>query len=221
MWREFLRVQCNVCNTYLNVNLNLDFRHVLAGACTDDPMPLQAKTHDLLKKLHLSCVHHIPVVVHILDYTLKNTYKFHFDNKVAGRIFLRINFFIDTAQPTSQHLINIVSTLWMTAEIMLIWHWEWSKIQSQIFNVRQHWYNVSVQHWNNVKSTLHNADATSFQCCTTSFQHCFNIDVTSSQCCFSMGSASVKAILASQKYEFAERLISFILLNKKIFFTIY
>ena len=62
MWTEFLHAQCNVCNTYLNVNLDLDFRHVLAGACTYDPIPLQAKTHDLLKKLHLSCVDHISVL---------------------------------------------------------------------------------------------------------------------------------------------------------------
>ena len=34
--------------------------------------------------------------VNVLAESLKNAYKFHFVSKVAGRIFLRINFFIDT-----------------------------------------------------------------------------------------------------------------------------
>ena len=63
----------------------------------------------------------------------------------------------------------------------------------RIFNVAQHWYSVGVQHWNNVKSTLYNIDAMVFQRCTTSFQRCFNVDMTLSQHCFNVASTSVKA----------------------------
>ena len=44
--------------------------------------------------------------------------------KVAGRIFLRINFFIDTTQPTFQTRINVVSTFQITLEITLIRRWK-------------------------------------------------------------------------------------------------
>ena len=116
---------------------------------------------------------------------MKNIYKFQFVNKVAGRIFLRINFFIDTTQPTFQRRINVVSTLRVAVEITLIRRWKWNKIRSRIFNVAQHWYNVGVQHRNNIKSALQNVNATVFQRCTT---------LTQSQPCFNVASTLVKAI---------------------------
>ena len=125
---------------------------------------------------------------------MKNTNKFQFASKVAKRIFLRINFFIDTTKPTFQRRINVVSMLWIAVEITLLRRWKWKKIRIWIFNVAQHWYNVGVQHWDNVKSTLHNVDATVFQYCTMSFQHCFNVDMTLSQRCFNVASTPVKAI---------------------------
>ena len=152
---------------------------------------------------------------------MKNTCKFQFVSKVASRIFLRINVFMDTVQPTFQRRINVVSTLWIAVETTLIWRWKWKKIRSLIFNVAWHWYNVGVQHWNNVKSTLHSVDATVFQRCTTSSQHCFNVDTALSQRCFNVSESYIETNLASEKYGFAERLISFILLNEKIFFTTY
>ena len=91
-------------------------------------------------------------------------YLFHFVSKVSDRIFLRINFFIDTTQPTFQRWINVVSILWIAVEITLIRLWKWNKIRSRIFNIAQHWYNVGVQHWNNVN-----------QYCTTSMQSFFNV----------------------------------------------
>ena len=118
-------------------------------------------------------------VVIVLAWALKNTYKSHFLSKVAGRTFLRINFFIDTTQPTFQRPINVVATLWITVEITLIRRWKWNKIRSRIFNVAQHWYNVGVQRRNNVKSTLDNLYATVFRRWTMSFQHCFNVVSTS------------------------------------------
>ena len=70
----------------------------------------------------------------------------------------------------------------------LIQRWKWNKIRNRIFNVAQHWYNVHVQRWNNVTSTLHNVNATVFQSCTMSFQHCFNVDMTLSQRCSNVAS---------------------------------
>ena len=110
---------------------------------------------------------------------MKNIYKFHFVSKITGRIFLRINFFIDTTQPTFQRRINVFSTLWIIVEITLIWRWKWKKIRCRTSNVAQHWYKVGVQRWNNVKSTLYNVDATVFQRWTTSFQRSFNVVWTS------------------------------------------
>ena len=101
-------------------------------------------------------------VMNALAWSLKNTYKFHFVSKVAGRMFIRIIFFIDTILPTYQRRINVVSTLWITIQITLIRCWKWNKIQSRIFNVAQHRYNVGVQHWNNVKSVLHKVNGTVF-----------------------------------------------------------
>ena len=63
-------------------------------------------------------------VVNVLAQSLKNTYKSHFFGKVADRIFLRINFFIDTTQPTFQRPINVVATFWITIEITLIRSWK-------------------------------------------------------------------------------------------------
>ena len=115
--------------------------------------------------------------------------------KVAGRIFLRINFFIDTTQPTFQPRINVVSRFRITLEITLIRRWKWKKIRNRIFIVAQHSNNVGVKRWNNVKSTMHIVDATVSQNCTTLFQRCFNDDLTLSQRCFKMASTSFKAIL--------------------------
>ena len=50
----------------------------------------------------------------------KDLQEFHFVSKVADRLFIRITFFIDTTQPTFQRQINVVSTLRITDEIMLI-----------------------------------------------------------------------------------------------------
>ena len=118
---------------------------------------------------------------------MKNTYKFHFASNVAGRIFLKMNFFIECTHPTFQRRVNIVSTFWITVEITLIRRWKWNKNRSLIFNIAQHWY-VFVQRWSNVKSTLHIVDP-------NIFEHCFNVDMASSQVCLNMASTSVKAIL--------------------------
>ena len=157
---------------------------------------------------------------------MQNTYKFQFFRKVASRIFVRINFFIDTTQPTFQRRFNVASTSWITVGITLIRRWKRKKIRSRIFSVAQHWYNVGIQRWNNVKSTLHTVDVTIFQSCATSFQRCFNVDMTLSQCCFNMAyiyasQSYIETNLASEKYRFVKSLRSFILLNEKIFFTIY
>ena len=100
-------------------------------------------------------------------------YKFQLVSKAAGRILRRINFFVDATQPTFHGRINRVSSLRIAVELTLNCCWKWNKIRNQIINVTQHWFNVSVQHWNNVKSTLQNVDATILQRCTTSFQPCF------------------------------------------------
>ena len=44
----------------------------------------------------------------------------------------------------------------MADKITLIRRWKWNKIRGRIFDVAQHWYNMGVQHWNSVKSTLDN-----------------------------------------------------------------
>ena len=150
---------------------------------------------------------------------MKNTYKFHFVSKVAGIMFLRTNVVIDTTLPTFQRWINVVSTLWITVQIKLILRWKWNKIQSRIFNVAQHWYNVGVQRSNNVRSTLNNVNASVFQRCTMSFQLCFKVDITLSQRCFNVATTSVKAIWKPVKRWICRKLI--ILLNEKIFFMIY
>ena len=100
-------------------------------------------------------------------------YNFQLVSKATGRIFRRINFFVDATQPTFQGRINGVSSLWIAVELTLKCCWKWNKIRSQIFNATQHWFKVSVQHWNNVKSTLQNVDATILQRYTTSFQPFF------------------------------------------------
>ena len=104
--------------------------------------------------------------------------KFHFVSEVVGRIFLRINFFIDSTQPAFHRRINILSRFWITVETTLIRRWKWNKIRNRTFNVAQQWYNVGVQQWKNVKSMLRNTDETVFQYCTTSFQRCFNVAST-------------------------------------------
>ena len=45
-----------------------------------------------------------------------------------------------------------------------------------VLNVKQSWYNVGVQHWNNVDTTLCIVESTLFRGRTTSFQRCFNVD---------------------------------------------
>ena len=105
--------------------------------------------------------------------------KFHFVSEVVGRIFLRINFFIDTAQPTFHRRINVVSRFWITVEATLIRRWKWNKIRNRIFNVAQQWYNVGVQQWKNVKSMLGSIDEPVFQYCATSLQRCLNVASTS------------------------------------------
>ena len=49
------------------------------------------------------------------------------------------------SQPTFQRRINVVSTLWINVEIMLIRRWKWNKIRHWIFNVAQRWYNISAR----------------------------------------------------------------------------
>ena len=58
-------------------------------------------------------------------------------------------------------------------------------------------HNVNTKSVSEVKSTLHNVNTTVFQRCTTSFQRCFNVDMTLSQRCFNVVSTSVKAISKS------------------------
>ena len=72
------------------------------------------------------------------------------------------------SKPTFQRWINVVSTLWIHVEIMLIRRWKWNKIRRRIFNVAQRWDNISARRWNNVEATLHNAG-------TTLIQRCFNL----------------------------------------------
>ena len=60
------------------------------------------------------------MAVNVLAFSLKNTYKFQIVGKVSARIFLRINFFIDTTHPIFQRRIKVVSTLRITVEIKLI-----------------------------------------------------------------------------------------------------
>ena len=131
-------------------------------------------------------------------------------------MFLRINVVIDTTLPTFQRWINVVSTLWITVQIKLILRWKWNKIQSRIFNVAQHWYNVGVQRSSNVRC---NVNVSVFQLCTMSFQLCFNVDMALSKRCFDLASTSVKAILKPIKSWICRKLI--ILLNEKKFFMIY
>ena len=126
------------------------------------------------------------------------------------RIFLRINFLIDTIQPAFQCQINIVLTLWMAVEITLIQRWKWNKIWSWIFNVAQHWYNVSVQHRNNIKSNLQYIDAMLHKVISMLFQCWCDIISTLFQHGLNVSSKHTESNLASEKYGFAERLISFI-----------
>ena len=125
---------------------------------------------------------------------MKNTHNFYFVSKVAGRMFLRINLFIDSTLPTFQRRITVVSVLWITIQITLIQRCKWNKVRNRIINVAQHRYNVSAQRQNNVTSTLHKVNATISQHCTMSFQRCFNVDMTLSQHCFNVASTSVKAV---------------------------
>ena len=59
-------------------------------------------------------------VVNVLAESLKSTYKFNFVSKLAGRMFLRTNFFIDTTLLTIQRWMNVVSTLQITVQITVI-----------------------------------------------------------------------------------------------------
>ena len=52
---------------------------------------------------------------------MKNTYKFHFVGKVAGTMFLRINFFIDTNLPPFQRRIG--TTLFQHCRSTFKWCW--------------------------------------------------------------------------------------------------
>ena len=133
---------------------------------------------------------------------MRNTYKFHFVSKVAGRMFLRINFFIDTILPTFQRQINVVSILKITVQITLITRWEW-KWKSEIGFSTLH-NSVGAQCWNNVKSTLHNVNATIFQRCTMLFQRWYYIISTLFQCGPNVSQSYIKTNLASKKYGFAE-----------------
>ena len=123
---------------------------------------------------------------------MKNAYKFHFVNKVAGRIFLRINFFIDTNQPTFSHWINFVLKLLITINIdTTLKMKQYPKSDFQCCTILiQCWCPTLKQH----KSTLHNIDATVFQHCKMLFQRCFNVDMTFSQRCFNVTLTSVKGI---------------------------
>ena len=125
---------------------------------------------------------------------MKNTHNFYFVSTGAGRMFLRINLFIDSTLPTFQRRITVVSVLWITVQITLIQRCKWNKVRNRIINVAQHRYNVSAQRQNNVTSTLHKDNATISQHCTMSFQLCFNVDMTLSQHCFNVASTSVKAV---------------------------
>ena len=90
----------------------------------------------------------------------------------------------------------------------------WNKIRHRIFNVVQRWYNVGVRRWNNVESTLHNV-------VSILSQRWYGIISMLFQCGLNVSGSYIKTNLASEKYRFAERFVSFILLNEKIFFTIY
>ena len=125
---------------------------------------------------------------------MKNTFKFHFVSKDTGKMFLRINFFIDmlpyehfTVGSTcfnivNHHSNNVDKTLKMKENPKSDFQCCTTMIQCR------------VQRWNNVKSTLHNVNAIFFRRCTMSFQRCFNVDMTLSQRCFNVVSTSVKAI---------------------------
>ena len=125
--------------------------------------------------------------------------------------------FYVSAQPTFQRRINVVSTLWINVEIMLIRRWKWNKIRRRIFNVAQRWYNVSARRWNNVETTLHNVETTLHNVGTTLIQRCFNL-----------ASTLVKPILNPiglvmiVDCEIVEYMLNtwivFILLNEKTFF---
>ena len=141
---------------------------------------------------------------------MKNNHKFQFASKVTDRILLRINFLIDTIQPAFQCQINIVLRLWMAVEITLIQRWKWNKIWSWIFNVAQRWYNVSVQHRNNIKSTLQYIDAMLHKVISMLFQCWHDIISTLFQHGLNVSSSHIESNLASEKCGFAERLISFI-----------
>ena len=117
---------------------------------------------------------------------MKNTCKFNFVSKLAGRMFLRTNFFIDTTLLTIQRWINVVSTLQITVQITVILRWKWSKTGIRVFNVAQHCYNVGMQGCNNVAerqrnrfTTLHNVASTLFQRYMVLSQRCFNMASTS------------------------------------------
>ena len=60
----------------------------------------------------------------------------------------------EVIQPTFQHQINFVSTLWINVEITLIRRWKWNKIRCWILNVAQRWHNVGIGQWYNVETTL-------------------------------------------------------------------
>ena len=128
-------------------------------------------------------------LVNVLAKSLKNAYKFHFVSKVAGRMFLKINFSIDTTLPTFQRQINIGATLKITVQTMLIRRWEWSKIRNRILNVAQQWYNVGVsietilnQRWKTSMQPFFNVAQCLFNVVSTLIWHYFNVILTWSQC---------------------------------------
>ena len=140
---------------------------------------------------------------------MKNTCKFNFVSKLAGRMFLRTNFFIDTTLLTIQRWMNVVSILQITVQITVIRRWKWSKIGIRVFNAAQYCYNVGVQGCNNVETTLHNVYATVFQHCTMSLQRCFNVIWYYLNVALTWPQHQLKVYqtnLAGGKYRFAENL---------------
>ena len=133
-------------------------------------------------------------------------------------MFLRINFLIDTTQPTlkvDERCVNILDNCSNNVDITLkmkqnpksVFPRRTTLIQRQCPTLKQGWTNITQRRFNLI-SALNNVVSTLFQrwcgIISTFFQRGLN-----------------ETNQASEKYGFAERWISFILLNEKIFFTIY
>ena len=112
-------------------------------------------------------------------------------------------------QPTFQRRNDVISTLWISVKITLIRRWKWNKTRRHIISITQRWYSVGVRCWNNIETTLYNVVSTFFQCW-------YNII----SILFQPGLSYIVTNLAGNKYGFVDRLISFILINGKIFFTV-